>query len=226
MAVPILKESLCSLDVHREDLCRVLCRADLAGLCLEITTPEIPQRCPDAIECRSMRLFAHDRRERRAHVVTVEEDAAAVRASGRELLPTCRDQDRSIGVLLVLVVDEPLLDFVLAAVREEIQRAGRRFDVAWQLGLASRFVVRTVVVRIGFVPLTKVGLYLAGFRARGSRDLFGLRSCLGGLGRVLCEFPPLLVVLVGSSFEVVDTGFEAVDRLLVPFDRVLLGLFT
>lgn len=56
--------------------------------------------------------------------------AVASGSLGRELVPAFGDEYRSVGVLFAPFVDEALFDFVLAAVREEIERARRWFDVA------------------------------------------------------------------------------------------------
>lgn len=57
----------------------------------------------------------------RRHIVFDQEHAVTVHASGGELRPALGDCDGTVGVGCVVPLDEQLLDFRLAGVREEIQ---------------------------------------------------------------------------------------------------------
>jgi hypothetical protein len=138
-----------------------------------------------------MRLFAHDCSQCLAHVIAGEEYSVTGGSLSGELFPTFRDEQRTVGVLFAAFIDETLLDLVLAAVREEIQRARRGLDVAGQL-----WYPLTLVFPIVF----ECGLDLTRFRAGRAGDLLSLFSLGFGSGRVLRKVRSDLVVLLYALF--------------------------
>jgi hypothetical protein len=77
-------------------------------------------------------LPAHDCSQGLAHVIAGEEYPVTSGSLGGELFPAFRNEQRTVGILLAAFVDEALLDLVLAAVREEIERARRGLVELWR----------------------------------------------------------------------------------------------
>jgi len=151
-----------------------------------------------------MGFFPQLRSQGRLNVVPGQKHATAIVALGRELWPAFRDRNRPIGILAVRFLNERLLHFRLAAVREEIQWGGAGLD-AFRERLCVLLLIGIELVGLGDgAGRDIVGLLVVGFQVVDVAGIgFGLAAgCSGDV-----------VGLLLFRFEFVDTSFEFVDQL-------------